>query len=68
LCAGKGLVLPSVDIFLQQHKNPKAYMLFYEYFLKSVVGHTKWMETLSKPFEEATTFGTPSNEALLCCA
>jgi hypothetical protein len=43
-------------------------MVFYEYFLKSVVGRTEWMRTLGNTFEETTMFATPSNEAftLLC--
>ena len=42
--------------------------MFYEYFLKSVVGRTEWMKTLGDPFKDATMFATPSNEAftLLC--
>ena len=64
----KELVMPSVEMFLQRHKNPKSYIVFYEYFLKSVVGRSEWMKNLGDPFTEATMFATPSNEAftLLC--
>ena len=68
MCADKELVIPSVEVFLQCHKNPKSYMVFYEYFLKFVVGQTKWMRILGDLFVDATMFATPSNEAftLLC--
>jgi hypothetical protein len=68
MCSEKELVMPSVDMFLQRHKNPKSYIVFYEYFLKSVVGRSDWMKNLGDPFTEATMFATPSNEAftLLC--
>ena len=68
LCAEKELVMPSVEMFVQRHKNPKSYLVFYEYFLKCVVGQTEWMKTLGDPFVETTLFATPSNEAftLLC--
>jgi hypothetical protein len=68
LCADKGLVMPSVDLFQQHHKNLKLYEVFYEYFLKSVVGHTEWMRTLGNHFADATMFAMPSNEVftLLC--
>jgi hypothetical protein len=56
--------MPSVDMFLQHHKNPKAYMVvLYEFFLKSIVGPTEWIKTLGDPFEEASMISTPSNEA-----
>ncbi len=68
MCADKELVMPSVEMFLQCHKNPKSYMVFYEYFLKFVVGRTERMKILGDPFVEATIFATPSNEAftLMC--
>jgi hypothetical protein len=60
--------MPSVEMFLVRHKNPKSYIVFYEYFLKTVVGRSEWMKKLGDPFREATMFATPSNEAftLLC--
>ena len=68
MCADKELVMPSVEMFLQRHKNPKSYMVFYEYFLKFVLGQTEWMKILGDLFVDATMFATPSNEAftLLC--
>ena len=41
------MVLPSVEHFQKRYKYPRVYFLFYEYFVRAVVGEKKWNKSMS---------------------
>jgi hypothetical protein len=48
-CDAIGKVLPSLESFWQQWNLPKIYFLFYDYFLKSVIQESVWIDRVNMP-------------------
>jgi hypothetical protein len=68
-CTEKGAEMPSYACFSMRVKNPKAYLLFYEHFLKIAAGQTNWKENIENRAEgNRDPFTTAAVEAfaLLC--
>ena len=45
-CVKAGKVLPSIEHFQQRYNSPRVYFLFYNYFLRAVMGDNKWKSNL----------------------
>jgi hypothetical protein len=48
-CDAIGMVLPSLESFRQWWNLPKIYFLFYDYFLKSVIQASVWIDRVNTP-------------------
>jgi hypothetical protein len=48
-CDAIGMVLPSLESLRQQWNLPKIYFLFYDYFLKSVIQESVWIDRVNTP-------------------
>jgi hypothetical protein len=48
-CDAKGKVLPSLESFRQRWNLPKIYFVFYDYFLKSVIQESVWIDRVNTP-------------------
>jgi hypothetical protein len=48
-CNAIGMVLPSLKSFRQRWNLPKIYFLFYNYFLKSVIQESVWIDRVNMP-------------------
>jgi hypothetical protein len=48
-CDAIGKVLPSLESFRQQWNLPKIYFVFYDYFLKSVIQESVWIDRVNMP-------------------
>jgi hypothetical protein len=44
-----GKVLPSLESFRQRWNLPKIYFVFYDYFLKSVIQESVWIDRVNMP-------------------
>lgn len=47
------------DSFANTLKQPKSYLLFYEYFIKPVVGHDIWQRNVNCEPNNLENYGTP---------
>ena len=68
-CTDKDAEMPSFECFNMRVKNPKAYIIFYEHFLKIAAGQTYWKENIENRADGTLEgFATPAVEAfaLLC--
>jgi hypothetical protein len=68
-CHEKGAEMTSFECFNMRVKNPKAYLVFYDHFLKIAVGQTSWKENMEdRANGDLESFATPAVEAfaLLC--
>jgi hypothetical protein len=61
MCVEKDLVMVTYDAFNQKLENPKSYMLFYDYFLRAVVGHETFERIINKQTKDKDCFGTPTD-------
>jgi len=48
-CDALGMVLPSLESFRQRWKLPKIYFLFYDYFFRSVIQDSVWIDRVNTP-------------------
>jgi hypothetical protein len=48
-CDAIGKVLPSLESFRQRWNLPKIYFVFYDYFLKSVIQESVWIDRVNMP-------------------
>jgi hypothetical protein len=57
----KDVVMLTYDAFSPKLENPKSYMLFYDYFLRAVVGQETFERNIHKYPEDKECFGTPTD-------
>ncbi len=53
--------MPTYDAFNRKLEDPKLCMLFYDYFLRAVVGQETFEKNIHKNKEDKECFGTPTD-------
>lgn len=64
-CDATKSTLPSVEHFQQRYKNPRVYFLFYNYFLRAVMGENKWKSNIKENKKLATNIAEAYAHSLL---
>lgn len=58
-------VMPSLEHFQMRHESPRVYFLFYNYFLRAVMGESKWTSSLNENKKLGTTVAEAYAHTLL---
>ena len=53
-CDESGQLLPSIEHFQRRYENPRVYFLFYHYFVRAVMGESKWKRNIESKRKLAT--------------